>query len=208
MLSRRELLSSATAAAFAYSVAPSFAAEADPVSQLNALMDTFFRENLNENPEGATQLGFDKGENAGLKSKLRDETLTGVAHAKALNASQLSRLKSLDTSRLSGMDKVNYDTLVYVGEVARGGRGVRFRRHGVRAVALCREPAHRRLSIDSRFPRHQAQDRRPRPMPTPISPGSKPSPCQLDDNTERMKHDGGAGRGAAGFPARHARSRR
>lgn len=116
MLSRRELLSSATAAAFAYSVVPSFAAETDPAAQLNALMETFFRENLNENPEGATQLGFDKGENAGLKSKLRDETLAGTAHAKALNASQLSRLRTLDASKLAGMDKVNYDTLVYVGE--------------------------------------------------------------------------------------------
>ena len=83
MLSRRELLSSATAAAFAYSIVPSFAAETDPAAQLNALMETFFRENLNENPEGATQLGFDKGENAGLKSRLRDETLAVLRDAGA-----------------------------------------------------------------------------------------------------------------------------
>src|ERR1700741_5061910 len=116
MLSRRELLSSAASTALACSVLPAFGAEAGSAAQLDALMDTFFQENLNENPESATLLGFDKGANAGLKSKLRDETLAGAAKAKALNASQLSRLKAVDASKLSGMDKVNYDTLVYVGE--------------------------------------------------------------------------------------------
>lgn len=115
MLNRRELLSSAASAAIAYSLAPAFAA-ADPVSSLNALMGTFFQENLAENPEGATQLGFDKGANAALKYKLRDETLEGVAAAKRLNASQLDRLKAIDASALAGLDRVNYDTLVYTGE--------------------------------------------------------------------------------------------
>jgi len=116
MLSRRELLSSAASTALACTVLPAFAAGTDSAAPLGALMDTFFQENLNENPESATLLGFDKGANAALKSRLRDETLAGAAHAKALNASQLSRLKAIDASRLAGMDKVNYDTLVYVGE--------------------------------------------------------------------------------------------
>jgi uncharacterized protein (DUF885 family) len=116
MLSRRDFLSSAASAALACPVLPAFAAGADPQAQLNALMDTFFQENLNENPEGATLLGFDKGANGGLKSRLRDESLAGVAKTKALGASQLARLKAIDASKLAGMDKVNYDTLLYVGE--------------------------------------------------------------------------------------------
>jgi uncharacterized protein (DUF885 family) len=117
MLSRRELFSSAASAAIAWSIAPAFAfAAADPASQLNALMDAFFRENLAENPEGATQLGMDKGANAALKYKLRDESPAGVAAAKRLNASQLDRLKTIDASALAGMDKVNYDTLIYTEE--------------------------------------------------------------------------------------------
>jgi len=116
MLSRRELLSSAASAALACSVLPAFAAGSDSAARLNALMETFFQENLNESPESATLLGFDKGTNAGLKSKLRDESLAGTAHARALNASQLARLKAIDASKLAGMDKVNYDTLLYVGE--------------------------------------------------------------------------------------------
>ena len=117
MLSRRELLSSAASTALVYAALPAFAAEPQSAAaELNALMDTFFQENLNESPESATLLGFDKGANAALKSKLRDESRAGVASAKALNASQLSRLKAVDASKLSGMDKVNYETLAYVGE--------------------------------------------------------------------------------------------
>ncbi len=116
MLNRRELLSSAASAALVYSVQSARGAEAGPAARLNALMDAFFRENLNQSPESATLLGLDTGANAALKYKLRDESLAGVAAAKALNASQLSRLKAIDASGLSGMDKVNYDTLVYVGE--------------------------------------------------------------------------------------------
>ena len=115
MINRRELFSSAASAAIAYSIAPAFAA-ADPASSLNALMSTLFQENLAQNPEGATQLGFDKGANAALKYKLRDESLQGVADARRLNASQLDRLKAIDASALSGLDRVNYDTLVYTGE--------------------------------------------------------------------------------------------
>ena len=124
MLSRRELFSSAASAAIAWSsaraaiawsIAPAFAAT-DQAASLNALMDSFVQENLPQNPEGATQIGLDKGANAALKYKLRDESLAGVAAAKRLNASQLDRLKTIDASALSGLDRVNYDTLVYVCE--------------------------------------------------------------------------------------------
>jgi uncharacterized protein (DUF885 family) len=116
MLSRRELLSSAASAALVTSMLPAVAAEVSSAAQLNVLMDTFFQENLSENPEGATLLGFDKGTNAGLKSKLRDESLAGIARNKALGASQLARLKAIDAAKLAGMDRVNYDTLLYVSE--------------------------------------------------------------------------------------------
>jgi uncharacterized protein (DUF885 family) len=115
MLNRRELLSSAASAAIAYPLAPAFAA-AGPADSLDALMNIFVQENLAQNPEGATQIGLDKGANAALKYKLRDESLAGVAAARALNASQLQRLKAIDASALTGLDKVNYDTLVYTGE--------------------------------------------------------------------------------------------
>src|SRR5450755_1429724 len=99
MLSRRDLLASTAAASAVAFVLPDFVARADApessASRLNVLMDNFFQENLQQNPEGATLLGLDKGANASLKSKLRDESAAGIAAGKALNASQLARLKAL-----------------------------------------------------------------------------------------------------------------
>src|ERR1041385_9149094 len=109
-LTRRDLLTSAVAAvSLPAFVLPAFAeAPSQPeAAKLNALMDAFFQENLQENPESATLLGLDKGTNTGLKSRLRDESMAGIEHAKALNASQLARLKALDANKLSGLDRVN-----------------------------------------------------------------------------------------------------
>ncbi|HEX3652927.1 MAG TPA: DUF885 family protein [Rhizomicrobium sp.] len=127
IVTRRDLLrsSAATAAVLPAFVIPAWAQMPAPAAaptlnaeaaKLNAMMDAFFQENLHQNPEGATLLGLDKGANASLKSQLRDESMTGVRRAKALNASQLARLKTINPAQLAGIDRVNYDTLVYVGE--------------------------------------------------------------------------------------------
>ena len=119
MLSRRRLLASTAATVASLSlpkfVLPSFAQTGEE-AKLNALMTAFFGEYLTQNPEGATQLGLDSGANAPLKSRLRDESPAGVAAAKALNASQLARLRAINAAALRGMDRVNYDTLQYVGD--------------------------------------------------------------------------------------------
>jgi len=118
MLDRRQLLASTAASAAALALPKlAFADASNPTAaKLNGLMDIFFQENLQESPEQATILGLDKGKNADLKGKLSDESAAGIAAHKALNDSQLNRLKALDASTLTGMDKVNYDTLVYVGD--------------------------------------------------------------------------------------------
>jgi len=118
MLNRRELLSS-TASLLVAAGLP-FAARADTTAQtspaLDKLFDDFFQENLRLNPESATLLGLDTGQNADLRSKLRDESAAGIAAAKALNADQLRRLKAFDAGALAGMDRVNYDTVLYTRE--------------------------------------------------------------------------------------------
>ncbi|MBS0275505.1 MAG: DUF885 family protein [Proteobacteria bacterium] len=118
MLSRRHLLASTAATAAAFALPEfAFAGAANPTAaKLDGLMDTFFHESLRESPERATILGLDKGANADLKSMLSDESAAGIAAHKALNQSQLDRLKALDANALSGMDRVNYDTLVYVSD--------------------------------------------------------------------------------------------
>ena len=191
MLNRRELFSSAASAAVAWSFAPAFAA-ADPGLRLDALMATFFQENLAENPEGATRLGMDKGANAGLKSKLRDESLAGVAAAKRLNASQLERLKAIDAAALSGMDKVNYDTLIYVGESRVAIAAFDF---GGSSFGPSPYVVSQLTGVYQSFPDF---------MDTKHTIDSS-ADCdaylsrldafagQLDDDTERMKHDGAEG---------------
>jgi uncharacterized protein (DUF885 family) len=115
MLSRRELL--ATTAAFAALPTFSFAEEQPPsnvaAAKLDGLMTAFMQENLRQNPEGATVLGLDTGANADLRSKLRDASAAGVAAAKALNLDQMRRLMTIDPAQLHGMARVNYDTLLY-----------------------------------------------------------------------------------------------
>jgi uncharacterized protein (DUF885 family) len=122
MLSRRHLLSStaslAVAAALPFRAFADVAATSPAAAQLDKLMDDFFQEGLRENPEGATQLGLDKGPNADLKSKLRDNSPAGRAKAKAVTLDQLKQLRALDASSLTGMDRVNYDTVLYTRESA------------------------------------------------------------------------------------------
>src|SRR5665213_811633 len=114
MLSRRDLLASTAATAFAFAILPAAYADDTPGNpKLNALFDDFFRENLRQNPEGATQLGLDNGANADLKSRLRDESAAGIAASKALNADQLRRLKAIAGATLNDIDRVNYDTVLY-----------------------------------------------------------------------------------------------
>jgi uncharacterized protein (DUF885 family) len=118
MLSRRDFLSStAVLATTVLAATPLHAAPGQP-AELNALLDTFFQEGLQQNPENATQLGLDKGSNAGLKSRLRDESGYGIVAAKAQNADQLRRLKAFDASGLTGLDRVNFDTVLYTRESA------------------------------------------------------------------------------------------
>jgi uncharacterized protein (DUF885 family) len=119
MLSRRDLLSSTASLMVASSLPFAALADAPASPALDKLFDDFFQENLRLNPEGATQLGLDTGANADLKSKLRDGSAAGIAAAKALNLDQLGRLKAIDAATLTGMDRVNYDTVLYTRESAR-----------------------------------------------------------------------------------------
>lgn len=121
MLSRRKFLSStAIVTGTLVSGCSLFRPEPKPAEavKLNALFDAFFQENLRQNPESATLLGLDKGPNGDLKSKLRDESAAGIAAARALNRDQMRRLETIDANALSGLDRVNYDTVAYTQESA------------------------------------------------------------------------------------------
>ena len=110
MLNRREALL-ATAAVSAAPLAGNAQTAKD--ARLNTLFDQFFQENLRFRPESATNLGLDKGANADLKSKLSDESSTGIAKAKAMTADQLARMARIDRAALSTDGKLSYDAVLY-----------------------------------------------------------------------------------------------
>ncbi|MGC1303463.1 MAG: DUF885 family protein [Caulobacteraceae bacterium] len=90
----------------------------DAHARLDALFTELFQEGLRENPESATQLGLDKGANADLRSRLRDESPAGVGAAKALTTAQLARLKAFPRESLSPEDRINFDVVVYTRDSA------------------------------------------------------------------------------------------
>src|ERR1044072_1140044 len=114
MLNRRDFLFAAASTA-AMAPAAGALAQAGENAGLNKLYDDFFQQNLQAYPEGATELGLDRGANAGLKSRLGDVSVAGIAEARRVNAERIARLKSIPRPA-GGMDRVNYDTVLYVEE--------------------------------------------------------------------------------------------
>lgn len=194
MLDRRQLLASTAASAAALALPKiAFADAANPTAaKLDGLMDTFFQENLRQSPEMATILGLDKGKNADLKAKLSDQSAAGIAAHKTLNESQLNRLKALDAGALTGMDRVNYDTLVYVSDsrarVAAfdfGGSAFGPSPYAVSQLTGVYQQVPDFLDTKHRIENAADAD-------AYIS-RLEAFAVQLDNNTERMKHDKGFG---------------
>jgi uncharacterized protein (DUF885 family) len=120
MLDRRQLLACAAAAGL---TSPAFGAPPSTGTQegqrLTALLDAFWAEELQSNPERATELGLDTGANAALKHRLSDVSRAGIEGDRAQVAQQAQRLAAIDRKALTGMDAVNYDTVAYIIESRR-----------------------------------------------------------------------------------------
>jgi uncharacterized protein (DUF885 family) len=115
MLDRRHvLLSGVAASAFALtSRAHASQTPGAPNADLNKLFDNFMAQNLDRSPVTVTALGLDSGARAGQKSKIDDTSLAAIAADKRRNTEQLKELSTFDRTRLSGMDVVNYDVVLY-----------------------------------------------------------------------------------------------
>ncbi|MFT3997828.1 MAG: DUF885 family protein [Asticcacaulis sp.] len=124
MLNRRHLLAgSAAITGLAAAGIASGAAVSEPgaAKALNDLFDHIFNENVDNSPTLATSLGLDKDARAGLKSKLNDaseaESLHGIARAEK----NLAALKAIPRAKLSGMGRINYDTVLWGYENRKSG---------------------------------------------------------------------------------------
>ena len=122
MQNRRELFS--TAAAFGLAAAlPRMAraatapAPTGEAARMYAWFDKSMAESFRRSPELPTYLGVDKGELAWTKSYLSDYSRAALAENKANTARDLKDLRAIDRKQLTGMDAVNYDTVLFTLEV-------------------------------------------------------------------------------------------
>jgi uncharacterized protein (DUF885 family) len=115
MLDRRQLLSTAAAAGVLPLVgaATRGMAQGAPAgaAQMNMLFDSFVQQDLRRYPEGATQLGLDKGNMAWTKGALSEVSIPASEDSIAITKARLKSLHAIDRAALSGMDAVNYDVV-------------------------------------------------------------------------------------------------
>lgn len=128
MLDRRRLLLSAAAgAAVAAAGTAAWArqgAGSDPeaVARANDLYDRIFQFQLRQSPEGMTSLGLDRTpDGAWARSRLDDNSVAAFRAQMAEYRGFMDELRAIDRERLTGMDRVNYDTVAFVGETALEG---------------------------------------------------------------------------------------
>jgi uncharacterized protein (DUF885 family) len=115
MIDRRRLLATA-AAAGALARAPAASAEGGPPSEAakaGALYEKIVQDGLRRYPEQATSLGLDHGDLAWTKSALSGVSIADQETGIALVREQLKAIRALDPSKLTGLDRVNYDVVAF-----------------------------------------------------------------------------------------------
>lgn len=125
MLDRRRLLLTAAATA---AVAPAAAqaqaqtqtqtTAADADARLNSLLDGWFEADIDENPEGATNLGLDRGARAGLSAKLSEAGPAAIRKDRQKAVSRWAQLDAFDQSGLSPAGALNYAIAAFGAETA------------------------------------------------------------------------------------------
>lgn len=121
MLSRRRLLTSAAGGlgllalpALARAGVPSW--QGDGPSRARALYDVIFEGVLEASPIGATGLGLDVGPRAGLKSRLDSRSYADRLNIFKPMAEARPALAALDAPALTGRDRSDYDSVVWMAD--------------------------------------------------------------------------------------------
>lgn len=112
---RSFLLSSSAASALAllpYAARAAVPAQAGD-ARLNAAFDAAFRSALVNSPELATQLGMDKGADAGLKHKLTDRTSANRQRNLRLLQGSMAAIANIDPATLSPASRLDREVVLY-----------------------------------------------------------------------------------------------
>ncbi len=112
-MNRRQFAVSTSVAALSVALPARLRAADSEDTLLVTLLDAFFYENVDENPEAATGLGLDKGARAPLKTQLNDYSAAGKAKRAAQVKARLARLKAIDRAALSPARALDYDIIAY-----------------------------------------------------------------------------------------------
>lgn len=194
MIDRRAFLRTSTAAGAAAAM-PGWARAAiaaTPSPALRALFDRMFAASLRLRPEGATQLGLDKGANADLRGKLSDQSAAGRAVSRALTRSNLAALAEIDRRSLSENDRIDYDTVLYTQKSAAAVQAFDFggSSFGPSPYVVSQLTGAYQDVPDFLDTKHRIETKADADA---YLARLDAFATQLDDNTARMKHDAGLG---------------
>lgn len=116
MFERRDLLRATVAGAALVALPrPAWpAATSDPAeaARLNTLLDEAYDWVADSDPEFCTAFGLDTGARAAAKARLTDRSPQGIRQQHDLYRRGLAGLDRIDATRLSGMDRINYDAFI------------------------------------------------------------------------------------------------
>lgn len=121
MLNRRHLLASGAAVAGVAAFGAARASDTDTDAALNTLFDSIYQDRLAHSPETMTSLGLDKGDHADAKAKLDDYSPASQTDYAARIAKSQAALAVIPRDKLGGMDRINYDSVLWQQTHARQG---------------------------------------------------------------------------------------
>jgi uncharacterized protein (DUF885 family) len=189
---RRFLATAAAGSAFASTPLRLAAQPATEATPLSPLFDALVAAQLRRSPESATQLGLDKGANADLRARLSDQSAAGIVANRAAARSELSRLEAVDRMALAPEQQINLDCVLFtrrsaaaVGEFDYGGAS-----YGPSPYVVSQLSGAYQSVPDFLDTKHKIESKGDADAYLQrLQAFSK----QIDDQTERMRHDAGMG---------------
>lgn len=122
-MNRRDMMQSGAAASALVMLAQLGTARAQTATasaedqRLAALFDAMMKQALDRSPETVTSLGLDKGARLAAKSKLDDRSLAAWNSDKKQTALWLARLKAIDVTKLTGLNRWNHASVLFSTQV-------------------------------------------------------------------------------------------